>query len=242
MKAIILAAGAGSRIKPLTDNLPKCLLKVGDKTILEMMVSIIQECGITEFIFVVGYLKEQIIDFLKIRFPNLNAIFVTNDKYSETNTGYSLLLAKDFIHDSDFIKIDADVVFDKEILKKLIDCHHANCLCIDKNVNLDTEEIKVTVDNNNMIIKANKTVNPKDAIGESIGIEKISKETATLLFKELEIMMQDKQNHQEYYERAYERLMEKNVPFHALDISRSKWIEIDTFEDLNKGIKIFGNT
>ena len=60
-----------------------------------------------------------------------------------------------------------------------------------------------------------------------------------LLFKELELMMQDKKNHQEYYECAYERLIEKNVPFHALDISGLKWVEIDTHEDFNLGIKIF---
>ena len=167
--------------------------------------------------------------------------FVTNDKYAETNTGYSLMLVKDFIQDSGFIKFDGDVVFDKKILKKLIECKHDNCLCIDKNINIDAEEIKVIMDNQNRILKANKTVNPKDAVGESMGIEKISKETAKLLFKELELMMQDKKNHQEYYEDAYERLIVNNVPFYALDISGLKWVEIDTREDFDLGIKIFNN-
>ena len=239
MKAIILAAGVGSRIRPLTDNCPKSLLKIGDNTLLEMMISHIQNCGINEIIIVVGYLQEQIKDYVKTKFPELNVSFVTNDKYAETNTGYSLMLVKDLIQDSGFIKFDADVVFDKEILKKLIECEHESCLCIDKNINLDAEEIKVIIDNQNRILKANKTVNPKDAIGESIGIEKISKETAKLLFKELELMMQDKKNHQEYYEGAYERLIEKNVSFHALDISGLKWVEIDTHEDFDLGIKIF---
>ena len=187
MKAVILAAGVGSRIKPLTDNCPKSLLKVGDNTILEMMISHIQDCGINEIIFVVGYLKEQIKDYVKTKFPDLHVNFVTNDEYTETNTGYSLMLVKDIIQDSGFIKIDGDVVFDKEILKKLIECEHENCLCTDKNINLDAEEIKVIIDNKNRILKVNKTVNPKDAMGESIGIEKISKETAKLLFKELEL-------------------------------------------------------
>ena len=241
MKAIILAAGIGSRIKPFTDNCPKCLLKVGDDTILKMMISHIQDCGINEIVFVVGYLKEQIKNYVKLKFPDLNAIFVTNHKYAETNTGYSLMLVKDFIQDSGFIKFDADVVFDKKILKKLIECEHENCLCIDKNINIDTEEIKVIFDNQNRILKASKTVNPKDAVGESIGIDKISKETAKLLFKELELMMQDKKNNQEYYEGAYERLIEKNVPFYALDITGLKWVEIDTREDFDLGIEIFSN-
>ena len=96
------------------------------------------------------------------------------------------MLTKDWIGDSTFIKFDADVVFDKKILTKLIECKYENCLCIDKNIHLDVEEIKVIIDEQNRVVKASKTVNPKDAIGESIGIEKISGDTAKLLFTELE--------------------------------------------------------
>lgn len=239
MKAVILAAGVGSRIKPMTDNCPKSLLKVGDYTILEMMISHIQNCGINEVVLVLGYLQEQIKDFVKTKFPDLDAYFVTNDRYAETNTGFSLMLAKDLIKGAAFVKFDADVVFDKEILEKLIECEYSNCLCIDKNINLDAEEIKVIVDDQNRVLKASKTVNPKDAVGESIGIEKIDGGTAMLLFAELRIMMEDIQYHQEYYEAAYERLIEKNVPFYAFDISGLKWTEIDTKEDFITAEKIF---
>ena len=241
MKAIILAAGIGSRISPLTNNCPKSLLKIYDKTILEMMISHIQTCHINEIIFVTGYLEEQIKEYVNINFPDLKAYFVTNEKYAETNTGFSLLLTKDFVENSDFIKFDADVVFDKEILKKLIECPYENALCIDKNIHLDAEEIKVIIDDKNKILKASKTVDPQKAIGESIGIEKIGKNTAKLLFQELEEVMKDKKNHQEYYEVAYERLIEKGESFHALDITGLAWVEIDTKEDfvLAKNIQKF---
>jgi len=232
LKAVILAAGVGSRIRPLTDNCPKSLLKVGGHTILEMMLSHIQECGINEIIFVVGYLQEQIKDYVKTKFPNLSTSFVSNDRYAETNTGFSLMLAKDLIKESAFIKFDADVMFDKEILKKLIECKHANCLCVDKNINLDAEEIKVIVEDQNRVLRVSKTVNPKNAVGESIGIEKIDSETAKLLFEELTVMMENGQNHQEYYESAYEKLIRKNVPFHVLDISGLDCTEIDTISDI----------
>lgn len=149
------------------------------------------------------------------------------------------MLTKDLVKESDFVKFDADVVFDKEILENLIKSEHANCLCIDKNINLDTEEIKVIIDEQNRVIKASKTVNPKDAIGESIGIEKISSATAKILFSELEIMMADEQNHQEYYEGAYERLIENEVPFNTLDITGLRWTEIDTKEDFTTAKEIF---
>jgi choline kinase len=231
IKAVILAAGVGSRIRPLTDNCPKSLLMINGKTILEMMISHIQKCGISEIVFVLGYLQDQIKDYVKTQFPDLVAHYITNKKYKETNTGYSLLLTKDLVQNSTFIKFDADVVFDISILKNLIDSEHDNCLCIDKNINLDAEEIKVIIREENRVVKASRTVNPEDAIGESIGIEKISPEAAHALFSELEIMMKDEQYHQEYYEAAYERIIEKDVPFHALDISGLKWTEIDTKED-----------
>ena len=231
MKAIILAAGVGSRISPLTNSIPKSLLKVGGNTILEMMISHIQNCGISEVVFVLGYLQKQIKDFVETRFLNLNSHFVINDKYAETNTGFSLMLARNLIKDSAFVKFDADVVFDKEILENLIECEYENCLCIDKKINLDVEEIKVIIDDKNRVLNASKAVNPKDAVGESIGIEKINKKTSKLLFAELEVMMKDWRNYQEYYEAAYVRLIKKNVPFYALDISGLKWTEIDTKED-----------
>ncbi|MDA9759297.1 phosphocholine cytidylyltransferase family protein [Gammaproteobacteria bacterium] len=242
MKAIILAAGVGSRIRPLTDNCPKSLLKINGKTILEMMLSHIKTCGINEVIFVLGYLQDQIKDYVKTQFPDLIVQFITNEKYEVTNTGYSLMLTKDFVKNSTFIKFDADVVFDINILKTLIASEYDNCLCIDKNINLEAEEIKVIIKDDNRVVKASKTVNPLDAIGESIGIEKISGETAHTLFNDLELMMKDEQYHQEYYEAAYERLIEKDVPFYALDISGLRWTEIDTKEDFMLAGKIFSQS
>lgn len=239
MKAIILAAGIGSRIKLMTNNRPKSLLQIGGYTILERMISHIQYCGIEDIIFVLGYCQEQIKEHVKTKFPELNAQFIINNKYAETNTGFSLMLAKDLIKDSDFVKFDADVIFEKAILKKLIKCNYANCLCIDKNINLEAEEIKVIINDQNKVLKAGKKVDPKIAAGESIGIEKIDSATAKLLFLELETMMEDKKNHQAYYECAYNRLIEKNVPFHTLDISGSKWTEIDIKDDFIMAEKIF---
>jgi len=207
-----------------------------------MMLSHIKTCGINEVIFVLGYLQDQIKDYVKTQFPDLIVQFITNEKYEVTNTGYSLMLTKDFVKNSTFIKFDADVVFDINILKTLIASEYDNCLCIDKNINLDAEEIKVIIKDDNRVVKASKTVNPLDAIGESIGIEKISVETAHTLFNDLELMMKDEQYHQEYYEAAYERLIEKDVPFYALDISGLRWTEIDTKEDFMLAGKIFSQS
>ncbi len=240
LKAIILAAGVGSRIRPLTDSCPKCLLKVGGITILERMITNIRDCGIGEVIIVLGYLDIEIENFVSSTFPDLSVQFVLNDRFAETNTGYSLMLAEAFANGNGFVKFDADVVFDQDILRKLIDSAYDNCLCIDRNIQLDAEEIKVVVEAGNRVVRASKTVDAKLAIGESIGIEKISSTTAKTLFAELSTMMADPVNHQDYYESAYERLIDRNTPFHALDITGLAWTEIDTKEDFASANRLFG--
>ena len=237
--AIILAAGVGSRIRPLTDNSPKSLLPVDGVTILERMITNIQECGINEFVVVIGYREQQIRDFIATTFPDLTVTYIVNELYAETNTGYSLMLAAEAVEDKGFVKFDADVVFGKTILKNLLDSDYENCLCVDTNIQLDAEEIKVALGEGNQIIRVSKTVSLLDAVGESIGIEKISPTSAASLFNELRQMMEDQANHQEYYEAAYERLIDQSTPFFALDITGLSWVEIDTVNDFDEAARLF---
>jgi choline kinase len=238
-KAVILSAGFGSRIRPLTDNNPKTLLSVGGITILERMLTSIQSCGIDEIVVVVGYQHERIETFVCNKFPELNVRFVVNNRYGETNTGYSLMLAEEFMAGSSFVKFDGDVVFDEEVLRRLLASTEENCLCIDRNIQLESEEVKVVLDSDIRIIRVGKDIAPSDAIGESIGIEKISGYIGTLLFAELRAMMRGEENLQEYYEGAYERLIKRGVAFHAVDITGLKWTEIDTRQDFETAERIF---
>ena len=238
-KAVILAAGVGSRIRPLTDGCPKTLLEVGGVPILERMLTNISSCGIGETIIVLGYLPEQIESFVRDTFPALNVQFVVNDRYDETNTGYSLMLVEEAVGESSFVKFDGDVVFDVEILQRLLSSTTGNQLCIDRNIQLDAEEVKVTLSGNTRVAKVSKSLAPGEAIGESIGIERISSQTAKLLFVELRAMMRNPQNLQEYYEGAYELLISNGVVFDALDITGLAWTEIDTYDDFESASKIF---
>lgn len=102
MRAIILAAGLGTRLRPMTDNTPKALIKVNDKPLVEYQIEYLKEKGIDEIIVVVGYLCEQF-DYLKEKY---GVKLVFNDKYAEYNNFYSLYLVKDYLADS--YVIDAD--------------------------------------------------------------------------------------------------------------------------------------
>ncbi|MFT7577954.1 MAG: choline kinase [Alphaproteobacteria bacterium] len=239
LKAIILAAGVGSRIKPLTDSCPKSLLTVAGMSILERMIGNIQACGINEIILVLGYLNQQIEELVTKKFPDIEATFIFNEKFEETNTGYSLMLTEAAVNGTGFVKFDADVVFEIEILRKLIASPLENCLCIDRDIQLDAEEVKVLEGENNRVLQASKTVDPSEAVGESIGVEKINSDTARLLFEELGLMMRETTNYQTYYEAAYERLISNDVPFHTVDITGLNWTEIDTHEDFRTANEMF---
>ena len=102
MKSVILAAGVSRRLYPLTHEMPKCLIKVGCKTILDRQLNTLESLNISEVIIVVGYYRELIIDHVKSNFPNLNVKFVINHHYFETNTAYSLRLCNDSINNEPF--------------------------------------------------------------------------------------------------------------------------------------------
>ncbi|MBS1300927.1 phosphocholine cytidylyltransferase family protein [Loktanella sp. SALINAS62] len=239
--AVILAAGVGSRLAPHTDNCPKSLLSVGGSVILERMIRNCLSCGMSQFVLVLGHRAEEIKQFVDKTFRGIRVTYVINDRYRDTNTGYSLMLASKVVGTADFIKFDADVVFDTRILRALIDIKRPDVLCIDRDIVLANEEVKVVTDDEMRVTEIGKSVDPASALGESIGIEKIGAVTAGLLFAELKTMMDSPANAQDYYEAAYARLVEKGTDFHALDITGMNWTEIDTPDDLAAANAMFGS-
>lgn len=238
MKAIILAAGVGSRLRPLTDTSHKCLLHVVGKPILERMLENIARSGIQEVLIITGHRKNDIEEFVREHNFGLSISFAHNERYLETNTGYSLLLSRSFAENSEFVKFDADVVFEHLVLQKLIENPGDTCLCIDTNIHLEKEEVKVIADEDDRVIAVGKKLDPHKVRGESIGIEKIGVKAGALLFAELERLMGDEKNHQEYYDDSYTTLVERGIPFHAANITGLKWVEIDTHEDYGRAQEI----
>ena len=238
--AVILAAGIGSRLTPLTDNCPKGLLPVGGSVILERMIRNCLSCGISQFVLVLGHRADEIKKFVDKTFRGIRVTYVINDRYRDTNSGYSLMLAQRVVGTAEFIKFDADLVFDVKILRQLVDSDHDNVLCIDQNIILEDEEVKVIADDQIQVLEVGKSADPEMALGESIGIEKISARTGPLLFAELSKMMERKEHLQEYYETAYARMVVKGTVFQVLDITGLNWTAIDTAADYAAANAMFG--
>jgi choline kinase len=241
VKAVLLAAGRGSRLQPLTDTMPKCLVPVGGVTIVDRMLGRLEAAGIDEAVVVTGYLGEVLAAHLAGGASALGrrAVVVENDRWEDWGNFYSLLVARDAIGGSDFVKLDADVLLDDTVLPALLAADGPAALAIDRSVDLGAEEMKARVDEAGRIVELNKRIAPERALGESIGVERIDAVIAPRVFDELEAMIARGETH-DYYERAYERLMEQGVRFGWADISGSLWYEIDDAADLERAHELVG--
>src|SRR5574344_2309408 len=120
MIAVILAAGMASRLRPLTDDRPKCLLQVGNRCLLQRTVDALVSAGIGEIVVVTGYRGNMIRDFLNGHYRDVQFHFIDNPDYPTTNNIYSLWLTKSFVAGKDFILLDSDILFDPQIIKVML--------------------------------------------------------------------------------------------------------------------------
>lgn len=242
MKAIILAAGMASRLRPLTLTTPKSLLKVGERSLLQRSMDALIANGIKEFCIVTGYLHEMIEDFVKKHYADsIKVTYIYNKVYETTNNIYSLWLARPFAEGEEVLLLDSDLLYDPQIVTRVIATEAPNVLTLIKH-DLGDEEMKVVTDARGNIKEISKTCNPADAAGESLGIEKMGKEYTKALYRELESMMNDEHLENVFYERAFERLIPQGHTYQVLDVTELFSCELDTIEDFeNAKAKIPAN-
>jgi choline kinase len=232
MKGVILAAGTASRLRPLTNDKPKCLLPIGGEAILGRTLDNLSAAGIDEIVIVTGYLAPLVRRYAAEKFPGLRLTFIHNDVYAATNNIYSLWLAKEEVFRSGMLLLDSDIIFDGKILEALLDSGHADCLAVKTNIILGGEEIKVTVDGRGRILEIGKDVPSSQAIGESIGIEKFGPAGLELLFAVIDRKIVIEKNVNEFYEAAFQEVIDRGGDIYAVDVGKYKAIEIDTVEDI----------
>ena len=240
MKALILAAGIASRLRPLTDNTPKCLLNVGNKKILELTIENLLANNISDIIIVTGYLENLVKSFVKERFPQLKVESIYNELYASTNNIYSLWLTKDRFLNNDMLLMDSDIIFDKQIITELINSGYENCLAL-KRHNVGEEEIKVKADEKGKILEISKEVIPSEAAGESIGIELFEKKSLIELFKIIDHKIKVEKQVNIFYEAAFQDFINNNGDIYTVDITRYYCTEIDTASDLKSAVEFMTN-
>ena len=239
MIGVILAAGMAKRLRPLTDTKPKCLLKVGERTLLERTVRAMQQAGITEFVVVTGYRAEQIRDFLTPiahrrgdggETPTFH--FLHNADYEHNNNIYSLWMAGEYVRGKEFLLMDSDILCDPAAVARI--AHESESALALNRHECGEEEIKVIVDSNGHITEISKVCSIKDAIGESVGIEKMTADYSEALYKELDQMILKEGLIDVFYERCFERLIPQGHTFKVVDTTSYFSYELDTPEDFER--------
>lgn len=240
MIGVILAAGMAKRLRPLTDTKPKCLLEVGGKTLLQRTVDAMARVGITEFVVVTGYRAEQIRHFLTQHYPNLTIHFLHNADYEHNNNIYSLWMSGQVVRGQEFLLMDSDILCDPETVA-VVARQETSALAVNRH-ELGEEEMKVVVDADMRITEISKTCQPQDALGESVGIEKMTAGYSEALFRELDQMIEHEGLIDIFYERAFERLIPQGHTFKVVDTTDLFSYELDTPEDYEQAKRLFENT
>ena len=210
---------------------------MGNRTLLERTVRAMQQAGITEFVVVTGYRGDQIRSFLENLEPldNLEKPtfhFLHNADYEHNNNIYSLWMAGEVVRGKDFLLMDSDILCDPAAVVAIAK-QEESALALNRH-ECGEEEIKVIVDANNRITEINKTCNPKDAIGESVGIEKMTAAYSEAIYKELDQMITKEGLIDIFYERAFERLIPQGYTFKVVDTTDYFSYELDTPEDFQR--------
>ena len=234
MKALILAAGVGKRLKA---NVPKILLKVGNKSLLERHYENLLNLGIKNIGIVIGYKSNQLTNFIKKIDIKKNIKIFRNSRY-KLGSIVSLVCAGKFFHTKgDLIFMDGDVFYDKKVLKKLINSKKKNCLLIDRQFEKGEEPVKVCI-KNNKICDFGKIVNQDfDFQGESVGFFKFSNKSAIKLLEAAKVIM--KSNKNAMYEDVIQQIIKKKkVHIDFENITSLPWVEIDFKKDLILAKKI----
>lgn len=232
MKAVILAAGMASRLRPLTDKCPKCLLTVGSRTLLQRTVDSVRAAGIDELVVVTGYREEMIRSFLNSHYGDMRLTFINNADYNNNNNIFSLWLARPEVDGQEFMLLDSDILFDPAIAVRIAKSE-GTVLAVNTH-KLGEEEMKVVTDDNGNVVEISKTCDTGKALGESVGIEKITAQYSKALYTELEQMIEREQLVNIFYERAFERLIPKGHVFKAVNTTDLFSIELDTVDDFRE--------
>ncbi|EHR0217390.1 phosphocholine cytidylyltransferase family protein [Clostridium perfringens] len=227
MRALILAAGRGTRISRYLSGKPKCTVDIGGITLIENTINKLKESGIKNIALIVGYNQNEIRKVLE----NYEVEFYYNPFYDVTNSAASAWFAKEFIkEDEDLIIMNGDVYVESLLLEEVVKEKMSPVLFAD-NTRKEEADYKFYYENN-VLIKYGKELEGNDITGEYVGIAKINKDFIKLFKESLENMINN-QKHGLWWENALYRLSdEKNI--YVKDVDGKFWAEVDYIEDYER--------
>lgn len=247
MKIVILAAGQGTRLRPITDNMPKCLVDVGGKSILDRQLEQYRKCGVEErdIVVVCGYKK----DVLEERYGNTEIGLIYNSEFQDTNMVYSLMCAEDVFSSEDELVVSyGDIFYTEEVLRRVLSASSA--------FNVVTDELwldywrerfddplkdaeSLDMDSEEYLLDIGRKVDSLDRIkSQYIGLMKFKKEA---IRKICTLYHEDIVNNNPNYKKMYftdllQLLIAKGNKLKSVPIQRG-WFEIDSYSDIKVALE-----
>ncbi|MET0523023.1 MAG: phosphocholine cytidylyltransferase family protein [Jiangellaceae bacterium] len=239
MIGLVLAAGAGRRLRPYTDTLPKALVPVdGDTTIMDISLRNLAAAGLTDVTIVVGY-RSSAVEVRQTHFEKkygVNISLVHNDKAEEWNNAYSLWLARDHFAQG-ALMVNGDTVHPVSVEQTLLANRGPSILlAIDTVKKLADEEMKTTFSEDGQLTKITKLMDPAGAYGEYIGANIIEASAAADLADALKATWE--RNPDLYYEDGFQEFAQRGGQVRAASIGEVDWVEVDNHDDLAKAREI----
>lgn len=228
MRALILAAGLGSRLEHVTDNTPKALVPINNMPIMFYQIDALLSQGLTDLAVVVGYCGSKIIDSINKKYPDLNVSFFWNDKYAETNSAYSFWLASDWVKQNDYIHLNCDIIFSKNLLRQII--NHGSNNIIATRSDLDIKSRAECVRISNGVIKKMTYKYEEGDSAKAFGLARFGGEALISLHS----LVKEEISAGGVNEHLY-ALVRKNINnynYYAQNTSAQDLLEVNTLEDL----------
>lgn len=226
--AVLLCAGVGSRLRPLTDDRPKSLVTVGPEPILLRAARLLVELGVRELVVATGYREDAVRRALADAPVPVHCC--PNDAYDRTQNSVSLALCEPAIAGRPFFLLDGDVLFHRDVVARLAASEADLAVAVERRDDLGEEEMKVLVEAG-AVRAFGKGLEPRASFGESIGIARVGGRAARPLFRALERAVAEGRTGL-YYEDVWNELLRDGLRAEAIDVTDLPWIEVDTPEDL----------
>ena len=230
MKVIILSAGQGKRLLPLTKDKPKCLVRLEGQSILEWQIDVLHYAGLKDIVVVVGYQAEKVKHLLRQRYGASSPRLLFNPDYARTDNLWSCWRAREEM-EGPFVLLNGDTIFEPEVLEKLLATNgYPVTVTINRKETYDADDMKVIFEGSRLLA-VGKGLPLEQVGGESIGLLKFKAEGALLFRQALEEAVKEKDSAKRWYLSVIDRLAQRGL-VGVCDITGLLWCEIDYPKDL----------
>ena len=230
-KAVILVAGRGRRLLPRTQACPKCLLPIGESTILDHQLLNLCKVGFEEVVLVCGFGADEIRLAAAEFGRSMNIEIVVNEQFAVGDNLISLWAARDTL-DGSFVLLNGDNLFHPRILDSLTRSHDPCCLMISRKECYDDDDMKVQTEGTR-IVRIGKDLDPHATDAESIGIMRFASEAVDVLKERVEGIISGDHETDCCYLAAVQAMINTGYPVNFRETGNLPWVDVDTFEDLS---------